>query len=55
VEREDVDARLVFPDAAAVHEYVDSTIFSAEVPRPLPEFDGPFRAGAYATVFVAER
>ncbi len=55
VEREDVDAQLVFPDAAAVHEYVDSTIFSAEVPRPLPEFDGPFRAGAYATVFVAER
>jgi SAM-dependent methyltransferase len=55
VEREDVDALLVFPDAAAVHEYVDSTIFSAEVPRPLPEFEGPFRAGAYATVFVAER
>ena len=55
VAREDVDARLVFPDAAAVHEYVDSTIFSAEVARPLPEFDGPFRAGAYATVFVAER
>ena len=55
VEREDVDALLVFPDAAAVHEYVDSTIFSAEVPRPLPAFDGPFRAGAYATVFVAER
>jgi 2-polyprenyl-3-methyl-5-hydroxy-6-metoxy-1,4-benzoquinol methylase len=55
VEREDVDALLVFPDAAALHEYVDSTIFSAEVPRPLPEFEGPFRAGAYATVFVAER
>jgi SAM-dependent methyltransferase len=55
VEREDVEAELVFPDAAAVHEYVDSTIFSAEVPRPLPEFEGPFRAGAYATVFVAER
>ena len=55
VEREDVDAQLVFPDAVAVHEYVDSTIFSAEVPRPLPGFDGPFRAGACATVFVAER
>ena len=55
VKREDVDAQLVFPDAAAVHEYVDSTIFSAEVPRPLPEFEGPFRASAYATVFVAER
>ena len=55
VQREDVDAQLVFPDAAAVHEYVDSTIFSAEVARPLPEFEGPFRAGAHATVFVAER
>jgi SAM-dependent methyltransferase len=55
VQREDVDAELVFPDAAAVHDYVDSTIFSAEVLRPLPEFEGPFRAGAYATVFVAER
>ena len=55
VQRKDVDAQLVFPDAAAVHEYVDSTIFSAEVPRPLPDFEGPFRAGAYATVFVAER
>jgi 2-polyprenyl-3-methyl-5-hydroxy-6-metoxy-1,4-benzoquinol methylase len=55
VQAEDVDAQLVFPDAAAVHEYVDSTIFSAEVPRPLPEFEGPLRAGAYATVFVAER
>lgn len=55
VQREDVDAQLVFPDAAAVHEYVDSTIFSAEVARPLPEFPGPFRASAHATVFVAER
>jgi SAM-dependent methyltransferase len=55
VQAEDVDAQLVFPDAAAVHEYVDSTIFSTEVPRPLPEFEGPLRAGAYATVFVAER
>ena len=55
VQREDVDAQLVFPDAAAVHDYVESTIFSAEVRRPLPEFEGPFRAGAHATVFVAER
>ena len=55
VEREDVDAQLVFPDSAAVHEYVDSTIFSAQVSRPLPEFEGPFRAGVHATVFVAER
>jgi SAM-dependent methyltransferase len=55
VERRDVDAKLVFPDAEAVHRYVESTIFSDEVARPLPEFDGPFRTGVRATVFVAER
>jgi SAM-dependent methyltransferase len=55
VERHDVDAKLVFPDAAAVHSYVDSTIFSDDVPRPLPDFAGSFRASAEATVFVAER
>lgn len=55
VERQDVDAVLVFPDRDAVHRYVDSTIFSAEVPRPLPEVEGPFRAGVRTTVFVAER
>jgi SAM-dependent methyltransferase len=55
VRREDVDAQLVFPDAGAVHQYVDSTIFSDQVARPLPEFEGPFRAGVHATVFVAER
>jgi SAM-dependent methyltransferase len=53
VRREDVDAELVFPDASAVHDYVDSTIFSGEVPRPLPDFQGPFRSGVRATVFVA--
>jgi SAM-dependent methyltransferase len=55
VERRDVDADLVFPDVEAVHRYVESTIFSDEVARPLPEFDGPFRTGVRATVFVAER
>ena len=55
VRREDVDAELVFPDSSAVHDYVESTIFSSEVPRPLPDFDGSFRSGVRATVFVAER
>ena len=55
VERRDVDAALLFPDGEAVHRYVESTIFSAEVRRPLPDVDGPFRAGVRATVFVAER
>lgn len=55
VERRDVDAELVFPDAAAVHRYVESTIFGDEIARPLPEFDGPFPATVQATVFVAKR
>ena len=55
VERRDVDAELVFPDAAAVHRYVESTIFGGEIARPLPTFDGAFRASVEATVFVAER
>jgi SAM-dependent methyltransferase len=55
VRRQDVEAELVFPDSSAVHDYVESTIFSSEVPRPLPDFEGPFRAGVRTTVFVAER
>ena len=55
VERRDVDAELVFPDDAAVHRYVESTIFGDEIARPLPPFDGPFRASVEATVFEAER
>jgi SAM-dependent methyltransferase len=53
--RRDVDATLLFPDQEAVHRYVESTIFSAEVPRPLPDVEGPFRAGVRATVFMAGR
>lgn len=55
VRRHDVDAELVFPDAAAVHRYVESTIFADEIARPLPEFEGPFRASVSAAVFVAKR
>jgi SAM-dependent methyltransferase len=55
VRRQDVDAQLVFHDSSAVHDYVESTIFSGEVARPLPEFEGPFRSGVRATVFVAKR
>ena len=55
VERQDVDATLVFPDEAAVHRYVESTVFADAVPRPLPSVEGPFRSRTRATVFVAER
>jgi SAM-dependent methyltransferase len=54
VERQDVDAALVFPDVASVHDYVESTFFSAAAPRPLPEPDVPFRCRTVNAVFVAE-
>jgi SAM-dependent methyltransferase len=54
VERRDVDGTLVFPDAAAVRWYVESSFFSDAVPRPLPDFEGTFRSRTRASVFVAE-
>jgi SAM-dependent methyltransferase len=53
IERRDVDATLVFPDEAAVHRYVDSTVFAHAVPRPLPSVEGAFRSRTRTTVFVA--
>jgi SAM-dependent methyltransferase len=55
VERRDVDATLVFPDEAAVHRYVESTVFASAVPRPLPAVEGGFRSRTRTTVFVAQR
>jgi SAM-dependent methyltransferase len=55
VERRDVDATIVFPDEAAVHRYVESTVFADAVPRPLPSIEGAFRSRTRTTVFVAER
>jgi SAM-dependent methyltransferase len=54
VERHDVDAVLVFPDVASVHDYVESTFFSDAVPRPLPEPGVPFRSRTVNAVFIAE-
>jgi len=53
VERQDVDATLVFPDETAVHGYVESTYFADAVPRPLPGAEVPFRSRTRTTVFVA--
>jgi SAM-dependent methyltransferase len=54
VERNDVDAVLVFPDVTSVHDYVESTFFSEAVPRPLPEPDVPLRCRTVNAVFIAE-
>jgi SAM-dependent methyltransferase len=53
IERQDVDATLVFPDEAAVHRYVESTVFGDAVTRPLPSVEAPFRSRTRTTVFVA--
>jgi SAM-dependent methyltransferase len=53
VDRQDVDATLVFPDEAAVHTYVESTVFAEAVPWPLPSVQAPFRSRTRTTVFVA--
>jgi SAM-dependent methyltransferase len=55
VDRRDVDATLVFPGAADVRDYVESSFFADALERPVPDFDGPFRARTRTTVFVAER
>ena len=55
VERRDVDAALVFPDAEAVRAYVESTYFAHALTSPVPDFDGSFRSRTRTTVFVAER
>jgi SAM-dependent methyltransferase len=55
VERLDVDAILVFPDVASIHDYIESTFFSAAVPRPLPAPDVPFRSRTVNAIFVAEK
>jgi SAM-dependent methyltransferase len=55
VERRDVDATIVFPDAAAVRDYVESSFFADALERPVPDFDGPFPSRTRATVFVASR
>jgi SAM-dependent methyltransferase len=53
VERQDVDAALVFPDETDVHGYVESTYFADAVARPLPSVEAPFRSRTRTTVFVA--
>ena len=55
VERRDVDAALVFPGAQAVRAYIESSFFADAIERPVPDFEGPFRARTRATVFVAGR
>jgi SAM-dependent methyltransferase len=55
VERRDVDSVVTFPDPAAVRRFVAAQMTRAHLAGNVPEFEGPFRADAHHTVFVAEK
>jgi len=55
VEKRDVEAELVFPDADSVRTFIAATIDRAHLAPRVPEIDGPFRATTRHAVFVAER
>jgi len=54
VERRDVQAELVFPDAAAVRSLVAAHITKAYLAPRVPELSGEFRATLRHTIFVAD-
>jgi len=51
----DVDQSVMFPDAATVRGYQESTILLGHGAGRVPDVDGPIRAGARTTVFVATK
>jgi len=55
VERRDVDTTVTFPDAAAVSRFIAAQMTRAHMARDVPAFEGPFRAEAHHTLFVARK
>ena len=55
VEQHDADQWVTFPDAAAVRRYFGATVVLQSGADRVPDLGGPVRAGARATVFVAEK
>lgn len=55
VEQRNLEAKLVFPDAASIRTFVASTIDRAHLAPSMPEIDGPFTATTRHVVFVAEK
>ena len=51
----DADQWVTFPDTAAVCRYLESTILLKDGIDRVPALDGPVRAGARTTVFVARK
>jgi SAM-dependent methyltransferase len=55
VERIDAEQWVTFPDAAAVRQYLESTILLTHGAGRVPDVAGPVRAGARTTIFVATK
>jgi ubiquinone/menaquinone biosynthesis C-methylase UbiE len=54
VERRDASGAIVFPNRAAVHDYVSASIRRSHLADRIPDFDGPFAARSSQAVYVAE-
>ena len=55
VDQLDIESTLVFPDTAAIQEFVASTIDRAHLAPMVPETQGPFTATTRHVVFTAEK
>lgn len=53
VERRDIENFVAFPDPEAARRYVAASMTRAHLADRVPDFDGPLRARAACTVFVA--
>lgn len=55
VESHQADGVVVFPDSAAMRQFVAADMTRAHAAANVPEFDQPFSARSHHTVFVAEK
>lgn len=55
VERRDVDSTVTFPDPESVRRFIAAQMTRAHLAPNVPAFEGPFRASAHHTVFVADK
>jgi SAM-dependent methyltransferase len=55
IERRDIDVTLTIPNADELRRLVAAQMTRAHLAGKVPEFDGPFVAGAHHTIFVATK
>jgi len=55
VERREANGALVFPTPESMRSYVAATMTRAHLAPDVPSFEGPFRATAHHTIFIAEK